>query len=167
MANKPDLIDPLAFDLEKLEHGPEFIRSVNPQRFEMEHLDGILRYEREKCLIVGVKRVRADEWWTRGHIPGRPLLPAVLMLEAAAQLGSVYLALTVPGERSFWGFGGIDEARFRAVVQPGDALVLAVLALDVRKRYCKFDFQGFVGARRVVEGSILGMNMGAAGSREA
>jgi 3-hydroxyacyl-[acyl-carrier-protein] dehydratase len=155
-----DLIDPRAFDPDRIEIGPDRLREMNPQRFEMEQLTGILRFERERCLIVGTRHVRADEWWVRGHVPGRPILPAVLMLEAAAQLGCVYLHLSTPGEHGFWGFGGIDGARFRGIVVPGDKLVLAVLAREVRKRFCKFDFQGFVGEKRVVEGSVLGMLLG-------
>ena len=56
-----------------------------------------------------------------------------------------------------------DEVRFRGLVEPGQKLVIAVRALEVRRRFCKFDFQGFVGLRRVVEGRILGMRIGGAG----
>ena len=70
-----------------------------------------------------------------------------------------------PGDHGFWGFAGIDEVRFRGVVVPGDKLVIAVNAYDVRKRFSRFEFQAFVGARRVVEGQVLGMAMGGAGER--
>ena len=152
-----DLIDPRAYDPDRIEIGSERLREMNPQRFEMEQLTGILAFDLGRKLIVGTRHVRADEWWVRGHVPGRPILPAVLMLEAGAQLGNVYLNLSCPGEQGFWGFGGIDGARFRGMVVPGDKMVLAVKAHDVRKRFCKFEFQGFVGAKRVVEGNVLGM----------
>src|SRR5438128_5821895 len=116
---KPDLIDPGSFDPDRIEIGPERLRTMNPQRFELEQLTGILHFDLAKSLFVGVRHVSADEWWVRGHVPGRPILPAVLMLEAAAQLGNVYLHLGYPGEHGLWGFGGIDEARFRGIVVPG------------------------------------------------
>lgn len=157
-----DLIDPRAFDPARVELGPDKLREMYPQRFEMEQLHGILHFDREKCLIVGVRRVTADEWWVRGHVPGRPILPAVLMLEAAAQLGTVYLRMSAPDHegKGMWGFGGIDDARFRGIVVPGDTLVLAVWAKDVRRKVCKFEFQGFVGEKRVVEGTVLGILLG-------
>ncbi|HVY61253.1 MAG TPA: 3-hydroxyacyl-ACP dehydratase FabZ family protein [Planctomycetota bacterium] len=155
-----DLIDPRAYDPDRIELGIDRLRAMNPQRFEMEQLTGILHFDGPKKLIVGTRHVLPDEWWVRGHVPGRPILPAVLMLEAAAQLGNVYLNLAHPGEHGLWGFGGIDGARFRGIVVPGDKIVLAVLARDVRKRFCKFDFQGFVRERRVVEGTVLGMQLG-------
>jgi len=158
-----NLIDPTAFDPDRIEIGIERLREMNPQRFELEQLTGILHFSLENRLIVGVRHVGHDEWWARGHIPGRPIFPAVLMLEAAAQLGNVYQCLGYPGVQGFWGFGGIDEVRFRGPVDPGQKLVIAVRALEVRKRFCKFDFQGFVGLRRVVEGRILGMRIGGAG----
>lgn len=156
-----NLIDPKAYDPDRPPIvGPERLREMNPQRFELEQLTGILEFDRERRLIVGVRHVAGDEWWVRGHVPGRPILPAVLMLEAAAQLGNVYLHLAHPGPHGLWGFGGIDDVRFRGLVVPGDKLILAVRELDIRTRFSKFAFQGFVGEKRVVEGTILGTRLG-------
>lgn len=157
---KEDLIDPRAVDPRRIEIGPERLREVNPQRFELEQLSGVLSFDRERRLIVGVRHVGGDEWWVRGHMPGRPIFPAVLMLEAAAQLGNIYHHLSDPGDAAaLWGFAGIDGARFRGVVVPGDSLVIAIHALEERRLFCKFEFQGFVRERRVVEGQILGMKI--------
>src|SRR5438309_12121878 len=66
------------------------IRKVNPQRFEMEQLDGIVYIDAAQHLIVGYKDVRHDEFWVPGHMPAYSLLPGVLMCEAAAQLCGYY-----------------------------------------------------------------------------
>jgi 3-hydroxyacyl-[acyl-carrier-protein] dehydratase len=151
------LIDPLAYDPGRIIMGPDRLREMNPQRFEMEQVSGILAFDAERKLIVGVRDVRPDEWWVRGHVPGRPILPGVLMLEAAAQLGNALLNLGWPDHKGLWGFGGMDGIKFRGMVVPGDKLVIAVQSLDVRKRVSKFVFQGFVREKRVVEGTVIGM----------
>ena len=69
----------------------EAIRQVNPQRFEMEQLTAIVYVDPVNHVIVGYKDVRHDEFWVRGHMPDYPLLPGVLMCEAAAQLCSYYI----------------------------------------------------------------------------
>ena len=68
----------------------EGIRRVNPQRFEMEHLNAIVHLDPAHHLVAGYKDVRPDEFWVRGHMPDYPLLPGVLVCEAAAQLCSYY-----------------------------------------------------------------------------
>jgi 3-hydroxyacyl-[acyl-carrier-protein] dehydratase len=85
---------PLLFDLSQIDltkepvFDKEAICRLNPQRFEMQQLDGILWYDKKKLLVLGYKDVTEDEFWIRGHIPDRPLMPAVIMVEAAAQLSS-------------------------------------------------------------------------------
>ena len=114
----------LLFDLSQIDlrgkpiFDKEAIGRVNPQRFEMQQLDGVLWYDKEKFLILGYKDVTEDEFWIRGHIPGRPLMPAVIMVEAAAQLSGFFVK-QVYELVGFIGFAGIDSAKFRAVVEPG------------------------------------------------
>src|SRR3954469_21716695 len=119
------------FDISKIDFNRtvadrQGIRAVNPQRYEMEQLDGIALLDPERRLIVGYKDVRADEFWCRGHMPGEPLLPGVLMCESAAQLCSYYITqyTELVGRDHFVAFGGLDDVRFRSVVRPGDRLVL-------------------------------------------
>src|SRR5947209_12429840 len=100
------------------------IRRVIPQRFEMEQLTAIILIDPDKQLIVGYKDVRADEFWVRGHIPDYPLMPGVLMCEAAAQLCSVFIVTQGLLAGDFIGFGGLENVRFRGLVRPGDRLVL-------------------------------------------
>ena len=87
----------LLFDLSTIDlntdpiFNKEAICAVNPQCFEMQQLDGILWYDMEKHLILGYKDVTENEFWVRGHIPGRPLMPGVIMVECAAQLLSFFV----------------------------------------------------------------------------
>ena len=120
---------PLLFDLSQidLEAEPAFdkeaICKVNPQRFEMQQLDGILGYDKVKALVLGYKDVTEKEFWIRGHIPNRPLMPGVIMVEAAAQLSSFFMK-QVFQEQGFIGFAGIESAKFRSTIEPGKRLYL-------------------------------------------
>ena len=82
--------DMAQLDLSRVVADREAIRRVNPQRFEMEQLTAIVHLDPEQHLVVGYKDVRPDEFWVRGHMPNYPLLPGVIMCEAAAQLCSYY-----------------------------------------------------------------------------
>ena len=159
---------PLLFDLSQidLEAKPVFdheaICEVNPQRFEMQQLDGILWYDKEKALILGYKDVTENEFWIRGHIPGRPLMPGVIMIEAAAQLSSFFLK-SVYKEEGFIGFAGIDSAKFRSVIEPGKRLYMLghITKYKRRKRttHVTTSVQGVVDNTIVFEASVSGMRV--------
>ncbi len=157
MPPKP-FVDLTALDLTRTVAGPEDIRRCNPQRYEMEQLNGVVLFSMEQGVAVGYKDVRADEFWVRGHIPGRPLLPGVLMCEAAAQLCSFFYRQAFPMDQ-FLGFGGMEQVKFRGPVVPGDRLILIARKADLRPRRATFDCQGFVGDRMVFEATIIGMPM--------
>jgi 3-hydroxyacyl-[acyl-carrier-protein] dehydratase len=146
------------WNLEHVLFGPEEIRTTNAQRFEMEQLDAVTLLDTAAQEIVGYKDVRGDEFWVRGHIPGRPLLPGVIMLEALAQITSFYIGRAVP-DIGFIGFGGVDGVKFRATVVPGQRLVLVGKAVSIRSRIAVFDTQGWVDARLVVEARITGLKV--------
>ncbi len=74
------LVDIDTIDMSKIEVDINGIRAVNPHRYEMEQLNGIIRFDPENKIIIGYKEVRDDEFWVRGHIPDRPLLPGVCAL---------------------------------------------------------------------------------------
>jgi 3-hydroxyacyl-[acyl-carrier-protein] dehydratase len=146
------------WNLERILFGPEEIRATNAQRFEMEHLDAVTLLDTTAQEVVGYKDVRGDEFWVRGHIPGRPLLPGVIMIEALAQLTSFYIGRAVP-DIGFIGFGGVDEVKFRATVVPGQRLVLVGKAVSIRSRKAVFDTQGWVDGRLAIEARITGMKV--------
>ena len=156
----PELImDPQAVDTSKVVCDREALRVINPQRFEMEQLDAVVYVDRQEHLCVGYKDVRADEFWVRGHMPGYPLLPGVLMCEAAAQLVSYYTMTTGMKEGDFLGFGGMESVRFREPVRPGDRLLLIAKGRSVHRRQTIFDVQGFVGNTLVFHAEIIGIKM--------
>jgi 3-hydroxyacyl-[acyl-carrier-protein] dehydratase len=124
----------------------------------MKQLSGIIMFDPEAMLAVGCKKVRDEEFWVRGHIPGRPLLPGVIMVEAAAQLCTFIYKRCFPGmEGRFIGFGGIDAVKFRGTVVPGDRLIVIAKAIDLRSRRAVFDTQAVVNGKMVYEGKIIGM----------
>src|SRR5204862_303897 len=82
----------------------------------------------------GYKDVGTDEFWVRGHMPDYPLLPGVLICEAAAQLCSYYIVTTCLCEGELIGFGGLENVRFRSRVRPGARLLLVGKAVHIKRR---------------------------------
>ena len=150
------LIDLSSLDLNKPTIDIEAVRAVIPHRYEMEQLNGIIKFDPEHKVIVGYKDVSNSEFWVRGHIPGRPLMPGVIMLEAAAQLCNYYYKKTTMDDR-FLGFAGIDKVKFRGKVIPGDKLILIAKNKELRSRRAIFDTQGMVNVNLVFEVFIIGM----------
>ena len=154
----PLLVDLNRIDLETVLFDANAVEAVNPHRYEMRHLDGVVHFDPDADVIVGYKDVREDEFWVRGHIPGRPILPGVIMVEAAAQLAS-FAAHKTSETEGFIGFGGIEEVKFRISLVPGDRLYLLGKFTDRRKRRFKFAAQGVVNGKLAFEGNIIGMPM--------
>jgi 3-hydroxyacyl-[acyl-carrier-protein] dehydratase len=155
---------PLLFDLSQIDlkgkplFNKEAICKMNPQRFEMQQLDGILWYDKEKYLILGYKDVTENEFWVRGHIPGRPLMPAVIMIEAAAQLSSFFVKQVYEVE-GFIGFASIDSAKFRATIEPGTRLYLLGHITKLKSRKFTCSVQGVVDDTMVFETVVSGLNV--------
>jgi 3-hydroxyacyl-[acyl-carrier-protein] dehydratase len=153
----PTMLYPIEkLDVNQIAIPIEEVRKVNRQRFEMEQLDGILHYDPENGIVVGLKIVKPDEFWVRGHIPGRPLLPGVLMCECAAQTCSFLYGRAMGTER-FLGFGGLENVKFRGQVVPGDKIMMMAKSAEVRSRRAQFQTQGVVNGKLVFEGVIIGM----------
>ena len=158
MAPRDYIIHPDEYDVDRVIADIHEIRRWNMQRFEMEQLTAIIHEDHERCLCVGYKDVTQDEFWVRGHFPGVPLMPGVMMCEAAAQLSSYFTHRYDLLQAQVIGFGGLEEVRFREPVVPGDRLVIAVEKVRVRPRamiVCRF--QGVVRDRIVVDGMIKGV----------
>lgn len=153
----PAIIDIKAIDFNKVVANKEAIRKVLPQRFEMEQLDAIVHSDKEQGMVIGFKDVGSDEFWAKGHLPGFPVFPGVLICECAAQLCSFH-ALTqsiIAGD--FIAFGGLENVRFRAMVKPGDRLVMVGKAGKINRRQMNYAVQGFVGDSLVFHGDIIGL----------
>lgn len=150
------LFDLSEIDLNQLLFDQEAIRRANPQRGHMEHLNGVIWYGDDK--IVGYKDVREDEFWVEGHIPGRPLLPGVIMLESAAQLCS-FFAHQYLGWKGFIGFAGLQDVRFRSSVSPGKRMLILATMLPPRHRRIMGATQGVVDGNVVFEAEIIGVQM--------
>ncbi|HJZ59117.1 MAG TPA: 3-hydroxyacyl-ACP dehydratase FabZ family protein [Gemmataceae bacterium] len=153
-------------DLTKLDFsnpiaGIDQIRSVNPHRFEFEMITAIVLLDPVKKHIVGYKDVRPDEFWVRGHMPGYPLFPGVLMCEAAAQLCCYYnVTQKVSDPGVLMGLGGIEEARFLRPVRPGERLVIVGVGEKVHRRMTKFRATGYVGTEKAFEALVIGVPIG-------
>ena len=150
-------LDPTSFDLTPRVADQEGIRLFNKQRFEMEMLTGICELDVAKHLIVGYKDVREDEFWARGHMPGFPLLPGVLMCEAAAQLCSYYVGKSGVIKDNLMGLGGIEGGKFKRMVRPGERLVLIGHGLKVDRRFTRFHTRGYVGSEFAFEVVVVGV----------
>ena len=155
---------PLLFDLSQIDLNgtPLFDRDaiceVNPQRHEMQQLDGILWYDKDKAQILGYKDVTNNEFWVRGHVPDRPLMPGVMMMEAGAQLLSFFIR-KIYGEKAFVGLGGIESAKFRLVVEPGQRLYLLGHITEFKSRKHAFEVQGIVKGTLVFEAVVIGIRI--------
>ena len=152
------LFDYNKLDLSKVEFDVTEISRINPQAYEMSQLDAIVWHDLPAMMCLGYKDVTDHEFWVRGHIPGRPIMPGVIMIEAAAQLCSFFMR-RIYGLKEFIGFAGIDETKFRETVVPGNRLYLLGHIHKVRSRQFSARVQGVVNNKLVFETIISGMNV--------
>ena len=143
-------------DLDQTWADSKAIEAVNPHRGEMRQLDRVIWWEEGRTAAIGIKEIRDDEFWVTGHIPGRPLYPGVLQIEAGAQLSSFILAERFK-DAPFVGFTRVTDCSFRGQVIPGDTLVLCTKEVKVNRRRFITDTQGIVSGKIVFEAQITGM----------
>ena len=111
--------------------GREQIEAIIPHRDPFLFLDEVLELELGRR-VVARKLLSGDEWFFAGHFPGRPIMPGVLMVEALAQAGAVAV-LSEPENRGKLAlFAGIDDVRFKRIVEPGDELLLTCEVDELR-----------------------------------
>lgn len=154
------IIEPSEYDLNVVIADKEEIRKHNPQRFAMEQLDAVVLEDLDRRVCVGYKDVTDDEFWVSGHMPEMPLMPGVIMCEAAAQLASYFTLKNDLLGANIVGLGGLEEVRFRGQVVPGDRLVVVVGQDRVRRgALIVCEFQGFVEDRLTFEGKMMGVKL--------
>ncbi len=107
----------------KAPFGRAEIESILPHREPFLLVDEVLELE-PGARAVALKRVRADEWYLSGHFPGRPIMPGVLIVEALAQTGALAVLSQEENRGRLALFAGIDNVRFKRIVEPGDELEL-------------------------------------------
>jgi 3-hydroxyacyl-[acyl-carrier-protein] dehydratase len=152
------LIDLAKVDLRQSCLTQEQIYQHLPHRHEFMLLEGVCHLDKDAMQIVGYRDIRADDWWFRGHVPGRPLLPGVLMLEMAAQVSAV-LANSIDSSRGFTAFGGVENCKFREAVTPGARLHVLARGIDIRSRRIISETQAVVDGRLIFEARITGLTM--------
>ena len=124
--------------------GRAAIEEILPHREPFLLIDEVLELEPGKR-VVARREIRADDWWFAGHFPGRPVMPGVLTIEAIAQAGAV----AVPADEANRGklpfFAGIDDCKFKRIVEPGDVLSLECEFVRVRGPVAKGEGVARVG----------------------
>ena len=130
------------------------IMKLLPHRYPFLLVDKIVEFETGQK-IVGVKNVTINEPFFQGHFPDHPIMPGVLILEAMAQAGGIYAILAKEvGENQVPYFVGIDKAKFRKPVLPGDVLRLDLELLKTRRGIYTFIGKAFVDGKLVAEAEL-------------
>ncbi len=131
------------------------IQKILPHRPPFLLVDAIVEMERRKS-IVGIKNVTMNEDFFRGHFPGKPIMPGVLIVEAMAQTGGVLLLQEVADRANkLLYFVAIDDARFRRPVVPGDQLRIEVNVLTSRSTFCKLSGKASVDGDLAAEATLM------------
>ena len=152
----PLLCDLAAIDLKRVIYTREQIYEKLPHRFEFMHLDGIVHVDQQAEVAVAYRDVRLDEWWVRGHVPGQPIFPGVLMLETAAQLAG-FMMRYLSGYEGFVAYGGVDRCKFRDAVVPPARIYMICRKAEDRPRRIAGDCQAVVEGKLVFEARITGL----------
>jgi len=132
------------------------IMKILPHRFPFLLVDKIVECDNQKR-IVGIKNVSANEPYFQGHFPGMPIMPGVLQLEAMAQTAGILMNALGGEAGGIPYFMGIDNARFRKVIRPGDQMVIEVELVTLRSRVARFKAKVMVDGALASEAEMLCM----------
>jgi 3-hydroxyacyl-[acyl-carrier-protein] dehydratase len=133
--------------------GRDVIESLIPHRAPFLLVDEIVELEPGKR-VVGRREIREDDWWFPGHFPGRPVMPGVLTIEAIAQCGAVAVLSDPANAGKIPFFGGIDDCRFKRIVEPGDILTLECEFVRFRSPIAKGQGRALVGDELAAEAML-------------
>jgi 3-hydroxyacyl-[acyl-carrier-protein] dehydratase len=130
------------------------ILTLLPHGYPFLLVDRIIEWEPGRR-IVGIKNVTFNEPFFPGHFPGKPIMPAVLIIEALAQTGGILAFKSFPQAKGDVRFIGIDNARFRKPVIPGDQLRLVLDVVKHRREIWVFEAQAYVDDKKVAEARLM------------
>jgi 3-hydroxyacyl-[acyl-carrier-protein] dehydratase len=133
------------------------ILNLVPHRYPFILIDRVLDYKTMNHLVA-IKNVTINEPFFIGHFPGNPIMPGVLMLEALAQAGAILSNLSrrpTEGHEFLYYFAGIDNARFKQIVIPGDQLRLEVKLLGEKRGFWRMQGEAFVGDKLACSANLM------------
>ena len=127
------------------------ILGLLPHRYPFLLIDRVVEFEPGKSLVA-LKNVTMNEPFFQGHFPGYPIMPGVLVIEAMAQAGAIIMMSEIPDlDKKLAVFTGIDKAKFRRSVTPGDQLRIEVTVLAMRSRLGRMEAKAFIGEKVACE----------------
>lgn len=142
----------------KLEMDINDVLRYLPHRYPMLLIDRVVDFQKGKSLTV-LKNVTYNENFFQGHFPNRPVMPAVLILEAMAQATGIFALRTLgtlPNEKSIYYFVGVDKARFRHPVEPGDRLYIEVRLIRSSRGVWKVASDATVDGKVAASAELMG-----------
>jgi len=156
MMMTPATIDP---DITELAHelpplSCQELQEHIPHRYPFLLVDRVTKHV-QGTFIEGFKNVSINEPFFQGHFPEKPVMPGVLQIEALAQLGGILMAYTEGGDNRLGLFTGIDNVRFRRMVEPGDKLELRVELGQVRRNLAKMKGIATVDGKIAVQADMM------------
>ncbi len=133
------------------------LRDILPHRYPFLLIDRVLEYETH-VKLKAIKNVSVNEPFFQGHFPARPVFPGVLILEAIAQASAILASRGLdepPGENIIFLFAGIDKARFKRPVEPGDQMLIEVSQTHYKSRMWKYSGAASVDGKLAASADIL------------
>lgn len=157
MAN--GFVDISAIDPDHTAVSEEELRSMLPHDHEFRLVDRICHLDPEQTIAVGYKDWDDNPWWAKGHVPGRPLMPGVLMIEGCAQVATILMKCMPQGwdPNQFIGMGGVDNARFRRPVTPPARIFFCAQTTKVSRKISRFRAEAYCNSERVMEMDLVGI----------
>lgn len=157
--NMEPIVDLASLDLTRNVVSDEVLRRALPHRDVFQLLDGVVHLDREQNVAVGYKDWDQDPWWAKGHIPGRPLMPGVLMIEGAAQIATFLVK-----QHNDWatdsmiGLAGLDEVRVRGQITPPARVYFAAKLMKISgRRLARMAAQVFCNGQMTMEMQVMGV----------
>ena len=158
LAMAEPLIDLSTIDLEKVVMTRDDVYRILPQRCQFEVIGGIVHFDVPSQGVVSYCDFGTDDWWVPGHLPGRPIVPGIILMEAAAQTAALMMREIAPGWRDrFIGFGGMDGIRFRGVITPPARVWMVARGATYRSSLARVPVQGFHDGKIIFSGEVLGV----------